>query len=676
MRRRQESTGLAAGLMAAAFMAALPGAGAAADAPAERLIVRLRAEALERHAGEPGRVSDLAERRGLRVRTERALGRRLRVIELEQPATADAGLALARLAADPQVEYVERDARAYRHAAAVDPLFTSQWYLHAAEPAALDVATAWDEGTGSAGTVVAVLDTGVRFDHPDLGQAGRGGRLLPGYDFVSGDSDGRFRLANDGDGWDRNPADPGDWLTEAEAALPLFADCDPDDSSWHGTRVAGLIGAIANNNVGMAGATWNGWILPVRVLGKCYGRNSDILQGMRWAAGLGVSGVPVNPYPARIINMSLGADGSCTRSYQDIMDELAAAGVLVVASAGNAGGPVEYPANCAGMVAVAGLRHAGTKVGYSSLGREVAIAAPGGNCVNDIGPCLFSVDSTTNLGAQAPGASSYTDPLAPNIGTSFSAPFVSGIAALMHAANGNLRGRQLISRMQEGARAFPAPGQGVPVCHVPLNENDVQGSECGCTTTTCGAGMAYAPGAVAAARRPIAAVVLPASVAPGQVLTFDGAGSAAACGRNVAGFQWSAFGASPAIGGASTPTATVAAPLTGTFTLRLTVTDDHGAVDTADIVLTPTSAGSVAPATAGTTACPLVITPADPGPFVDDGPPGSNPPPAGGGGGGGGGGASGVAELLLLAVAGAVRRRLRHESVALRLSHRHAVNCG
>ena len=126
--------------------------------------------------------------------------------------------------------------------------------------------------------------------------------------------------------------------------------------------------------------TWQGWIEPVRVLGKCGGYDSDILAGMAWAAGMSVSGVPPNPYPARIVNMSLGEVGSCQAfpAYQQMIDELAAAGVLVVVSAGNEGGPVDVPANCAGVVGVAGLRQVGTKVGYSSLGPEIALERPGG----------------------------------------------------------------------------------------------------------------------------------------------------------------------------------------------------------------------------------------------------------------------------------------------------------
>ena len=486
-------------------------------APVDRIIIGLHSGPKADRVGaavDPDRMQALARRSSVRFRAERSLGPALQVVELESPVTgADLDDTLARLASDPEVAFVEPDRRAFAHAIAADAFYPAQWYLQSAQPSAIDAETAWDLTTGSAATVVAVLDTGVRFDHPDLLQAGRSGRLLPGFDFVSGDADGAFVLANDGDGWDANPSDPGDWVTAAEAPLPLFApDCDPDDSSWHGTRVAGLIGAIANNGVGIAGATWSTWILPVRVLGKCYGRNSDILQGMRWAAGLPVAGVPPNPYPAQVINLSLGTEGSCTASYLSVVNELAQVGVLVVASAGNSGGPVEYPANCAGVTAVASLRHVGTKVGFSSLGPQVALSAPGGNCVNDApAPCLFSLDTTYDMGATVAVAPGYTDMLHPNVGTSFSAPFVAGIAALMRAVNGNLRGAQLGARLRESARPFPPPADGVPLCHVPVSSADTQKAECGCTTSTCGAGMAHAPAAVSAALRPIAAVALPAT---------------------------------------------------------------------------------------------------------------------------------------------------------------------
>src|SRR5436853_259909 len=289
---------------------------------------------------------------------------------------------------------------------------------------------------------------GIRFEHPDLQWAGSGGRLLPGYTFISD-----AFVANDGDARDADASDPGDWVVQADLSRPECNGGTTANSSWHGTRVSGILGAVSNNGVGIAGMTWSAWLLPVRVLGKCGGTDLDIIAGMLWAAGIPVSGAPDNPYPARIENMSLGAPGSCLQIYIDTISQLAAKGVLVVVSAGNEGGPVASPANCLGAAGVAGLRHAGTKVGYSSLGPEVAVSSPAGNCVNTTGgPCLYPITTTFNQGTMNPGASAYTDQVNnPNLGTSFSAPIVSGLAGLTHSVNGNLNSTQLIARLKEGS---------------------------------------------------------------------------------------------------------------------------------------------------------------------------------------------------------------------------------
>lgn len=631
--------------------------------PVDTIILGLRSDAAAAGAQGSVRAQSVSRRSGLRWRSTRSLGPAIQVVGLEAPLDgAELEDALTRLASDPDVAFAEPDRRVFAHAVPADPLYAGQWYLQAEQASAMDIASAWDRSTGSAGTVVAVLDTGVRFDHPDLLPAASGGRLLPGRDFVSGDGGGAFRLANDGDGWDADASDPGDWISSADTQQPVFADCSVSNSSWHGTRVAGLIGAVSNNGAGIAGTTWTTWILPVRVLGKCYGKNSDILQAMRWAAGLPVPGVADNPYPARIINMSLGAEGACTAGYQAVINELAQAGVLVVASAGNSAGPVEYPGNCSGVTAVAGLRNVGTKVAYSSLGSQVALSAPGGNCVNLVGNCLFSLDTTYNLGITMPQGHGYTSQQVPNVGTSFSAPFVAGIAALMHAANGNLRGTQIAARLREGARPFPPAADGMPMCHVPAGSNDVQLYECACDTGTCGAGMAHAPGAMDAALRPIAAVAPPLTVAPGQGTSLDASGSAAACGRNVVAYEWSILSGTPVITGTDTAVAMVTAPVSGSFTLRVTVTDDHGGQDSADVTMTANSVLSNAPVNAGNQACPLEVVPGGPEENEEDPP----PEPGDGGGasnrtsaGGGGGGAPGPLDMVLLAAVAAARRRFR-----------------
>ena len=591
-----------------------------------RIIVKFRSAGSSPHRAKlrstQDRISALMARTGQKLRAVRSVTELLHGIRVE-PAVAGEPIAatVQRLRADPEVEYAEAEQWRYPHATTPDdPVFSQQWYLQgssATTPSAVDAVTAWDTTTGSTGLVIADLDTGVRFEHPDLQWAGSGGRLLPGYTFISDTF-----AANDGDARDADASDPGDWVTQQDATAHP-AECSgipagvtfPIPSSWHGTRVSGILGALSNNGVGIAGMTWSAWLLPVRVLGKCGGTDLDIIAGMLWAAGIPVSGAPDNPDPARIENMSLGATGSCLRIYVDTISQLAAKGVLVVVSAGNEGGPVDSPANCPGAAGVAGLRHAGTKVGYSSLGPEVAVSSPAGNCVNTAGgPCLYPITTTFNQGTTTPGASDYTDQVnTPNLGTSFSAPIVSGIAGLMLSVNGNLNSTQLIARLKEGSLPFPQTSTSVPtppMCHAPTGPSDLQTSECICTNDrmTCGAGMASASGALNAALRPIAAVKLPASVSAGMNVTLDASGSGAACKHTVASYQWASSDPAGHPNPATGSSTTVIAPASGTFNVTLTVTDDAGKVDQATVSVSSTAATSSSPATAGTTACLTAIS--------------------------------------------------------------------
>ena len=585
---------------------------AAADAPSGRIIVGFRTGTGTTAAAAETAVGTLSRRARVPLSRMASLTDRIQLTRLEAPATqSSVAAALADLRADPNVAFAELDQRRYAHATPNDPLFAGQWYMQTAQPAAVAATTAWDTETGSAGIVVAVLDTGVRFDHPDLQRAASGGRVLPGYDFISPDRDGSFTTANDGDGRDADASDPGDWVTDTEAKLPFYNNCTTDSSSWHGTRVAGIIGARTNNSTGVAGLTWGSWILPLRVLGKCGGYDSDILAAMRWSAGLTVGSLPVNPYPARILNLSLGATGACPSSYQTVIDELIAKGVVVVASAGNESGPLSAPADCRGVVSVVALRHVGTKVGFSNLGADATIGAPGGNCVNTGAgqPCLFSIDTTTNSGTTTPANDTYTDQQNYNVGTSFSAPIVSGVAALMLSVNQNLTVPQLIARLRQGATPYPAAPTGLAVCRVPANTKDLQSAECACTTAACGAGMTNAVGALREARRPIAAIAAQGTVAAGQNLVLQGAGSAASCGRRVTTYSWAVISgaAGTLVSGANAASATILAPATGTVRVQLTVTDDQGAQDSAEIVVGPTSATTTAPSSITTSACPVAI---------------------------------------------------------------------
>ena len=586
-------------------------------------------------------VADLAQRTGLAMARSRQMTPSMHVVFLQKTLYgADVDAVLMKLRADPAVQFAGVDQRRYAHSLPPDdPLFgatagaSGQWFMQTPSAttilvngvatqdlSATDAISAWAITTGSTGTVNADVDTGVRFDHPDLLRAGFGGRLLPGYDFVGQDYSrttgaalGTFLIANDGDGWDPDPSDPGDWVSTSDLKNSLFppTDCgDPNnnngpvDSSWHGTRVVGVLGALTNNGVGVAGMTWNPHLLPVRALGKCGGYDSDILTGVQWAAGLSVTGVPDNPYPADIINLSLGGPGTCdaTSPYPSVISNLTGMGVLIVASAGNGGSTVDEPANCPGVLAVAGLRNVGTKVGYSSFGKEVGIAAPAGNCVSSSGACLRSIDTTYNTGSTVPAVNSYTDQLNPNLGTSFSAPIVSGIAALMRAVNANLTPAQLISRIKSSASAFPQP-VGLPVC-----PSLSTGGECACPNdgSQCGAGMVNALSAVNAALNPIAVIS-----ETGTNTMFDASGSVPACKLTIASYKWTTSGGVAIQSGGTTAQVTVAS--TGSAgTLKLTVTDSAGHVDsTASVSFTAGGVATVnAPSSAGTaaTACPTPLT--------------------------------------------------------------------
>ncbi len=614
-----------------------------AQTTALHVIVKLRTP----RAGTPGmatiqaqsaqdRVAAIVTRTGLTLATHRPITALMHSLHVVAANGASVEATLTRLRADPDVEYAELDQRRYVHAVTPnDPLYSQQWFLQfpspTSTPSAVDATNAWSTTEGSNGIVIADIDTGVRPDHPDLAS-----RLLPGYCFITDSF-----VANGGNCPGVGATDPGDWVTQQDINGSPNGECSgatAEPSSWHGTRVAGLLGAATNNSTGIAGMTWHSQVLPVRALGTCGGQDSDIISGMLWAAGISVSGAPDNPNPAKIINMSLGGTGSCPLSYQDAINQITALGVLIVVSAGNEGGPVDAPANCPGVVGVAGLRQAGTKVGYSSLGPQVALSAPAGNCGTG-SACAYTLTTTTNLGYQQPDANDYTgqyycDPTTGsnpncslansnqyrtyNLGTSFSAPLVSGMAALMAAVNGNLNSCQLTSRLQEGAQPFPqtsldAGAAQPPACHVPANANDVQDAECICTHDgkTCGVGMANASASLVAALRPIAAVAVPTSVSSGQSVVLDASGSAAANSHTIGTYQWSSVsgGLSFAIQGATTSRATVTAPTCGIGTVAVTVTDDGGRTDTANVVITPTSATTIAPARAGQNACSLA-TPA------------------------------------------------------------------
>ena len=274
-----------------------------------------------------------------------------------------------------------------------------------------------------------------------------------------------------------------------------------ETSSWHGTHVAGTIGAASNNGVGVAGINWASKILPVRVLGRCGGYISDIADGMRWAAGLAVSGVPANANPAKVLNLSLGGYGACDATYQNAVNAIVAAGTTIVVSAGNSNAnAANYrPGNCNGVITVAATNRDGGRAYYSNYGSIIEVSAPGGAQDYDNDP--NGVLSTLNTGTQGPVAASYVY----YQGTSMAAPHVAGVASLLYSRKPTLTPAQVLALLQNTVTSFPS------------------GSSC--TTAICGRGIVNAGAAVAGG--PTITALTPPSAKPGGAaftLTVNGTG--------------------------------------------------------------------------------------------------------------------------------------------------------
>jgi serine protease len=527
-------------LACAAALAALPvaaatAAGAARELPGPGVIVQLRPGAVvqtepvasaalrdspqalreqaqaawqRQHALRTDRLKALAVEAGVPLAGVGSAGTALR-LDFAQPLTGEPlQAAMRRLRLHPDVASVTPNVRWQRQQSVTvpnDPLFAQQWHLQAPTlfASALNLPAAWAQNTGAASApVVAVVDGGVRYDHPDLA-----GHLLAGYDFVS-----ELDIANDGNGRDADASDPGDWVTRAESLTPLYEGCDVSNSSWHGTAIAGQIAAATNNSAGVAGVHWGAKVLPVRVAGKCGALLSDLLDGMRWAAGLPVTGVPANTTPAKVINLSYGGSGPCDSAYQQTVNDLMAAGTLVVVAAGNSAEPVARPADCKGVVAVGAVRGDGAKTSYSSYGPNVALAVPGGSGISGADAGLLT---TLNSGRTVPENAVYGS----LVGTSFAAPLVAGTAALMLSAQPTLGPADLSRLLKASVRPHTAQPN-LSTCSPTARSQTV----CNCTTDSCGTGLLDASLALAAATPVVVPTPTPTPVEPTTPVADSGGG--------------------------------------------------------------------------------------------------------------------------------------------------------
>ncbi|MFI7499673.1 S8 family peptidase [Streptomyces sp. NPDC049687] len=414
---------------------------AAPGTPAERLIVGYKSGADESTSNAAAEADAAAKGRqaGEDVDFRRRLGTGAALVDLGEDLTkADVADVVARYRADPQVAYVVPDRLNKPKADPNDTEYAKQWDLFEAT-AGMNVPGAWSTSTGT-GVTVAVIDTGY-VAHTDLAA-----NIVGGYDFIADTA-----VSVDGDGRDSNPADPGDYYAANECGSGIPA----SNSSWHGTHVAGTIAAVTNNGKGVAGIAYGAKISPVRVLGKCGGYDSDIIDAITWASGGTVSGVPANSNVAKVINMSLGGDGACTSATQSAITAAVNRGTTVVVAAGNENDNVanHSPGNCNNVISVAATNRSGAKASYSNYGSLVDISAPGGQTSTGTANGILS---TLNSGTKTPSSESY----AYYQGTSMATPHIAGLVALLKSANSALTPAQIETAIKNNARALPGACSG------------------------------------------------------------------------------------------------------------------------------------------------------------------------------------------------------------------------
>ncbi len=420
-----------------------------AEAPLEtdkvdQLILKYKIDTFNGEPISAAEAARLSKNSGVTILPFRAMSGDAQVVKLDAKITIQTAQEIAaKLMLDPLLLYVGPDVIMVAHQSITpppnDPQFVNQWNYSSVTgaPGGANVTGAWNITTGLAPTVVAIIDTGI-LQHDDLL-----GHILPGYDFVSNSANG------DGGGRDADPTDPGDSHYATINGVLTFI-----PSSWHGTRMAGVIGATTNNSLGISGINWNTKILPIRAFGKAGGNSSDIEDAIYWAVGLPVPGAPTNPNPAKVLNLSFGfywpflPAANCTSTLQGAINAAIAKGATIVVSAGNENSLSAYasPANCAGVISVGAVAQNGDYASYSNYGPLITLMAPGGSAA---GP---QIKSTSDSGTTtASNDNAYTN----GIGTSFSAPHVTGIVSLMYSLVPSIKSSDVIPIIKSTARPFP-----------------------------------------------------------------------------------------------------------------------------------------------------------------------------------------------------------------------------
>ncbi len=342
---------------------------------------------------------------------------------------------VARVAQDRAVGGAAVDGWRTKQATPNDQYFSEQWHY-----SIINATTGWDLTTGSSTQRVAVIDSGMVRAHQDLAA-----KDAAGFDFVSD-----ANRSNDGDGRDSDYDDAGD-----------AGDCGfgYEPASYHGTHVSGTVAASTNNGVGVAGVNWNAQIVTVRALGVCGGDDFDLISGTAWAAGYQINGVANISATdrARVLNLSVGGDGNCPASWQDVINQMTGDGNFFVVAAGNESSDVDAPGNCNNVITVAAFGPSGDIASYSNTGPEVEVFGPGGD--ND-----GAVASTIG-----PGIADYTF----QAGTSMATPHVAGVVSLMLDLNPGLSMNDIVGALDSGVTCGGC--NNVPALQMDLALSEVSG---------------------------------------------------------------------------------------------------------------------------------------------------------------------------------------------------------